>query len=194
MEDELLYTPIFVEITLLKNFLQEIKPIILKNGGKKFEEGGSSRGDGAAHANLEFVYKDQEWILRISTEEGRRELKRISKVKGWIRKREIQTGFLELEIQFSLERAKGEIPSHLKKAITLNHANVISKGNHFYWSYFLQNEQEGDKSLFSKEKNGERIIELFQREKTNMEKNIQNILEDIFKIYKAEEASREAAK
>ncbi len=193
MSTEELQSPLLLETTLLKNFLQELKPSILKNGGRNFSEWGSGRGDGAGYAELKFIYAEDTWEIRVSTEKRRVQEIQTKIKRRWLKKVETKTLAITLEVNFSLSAKSGPIPSEIISAIREKNSAIKREREGISWIYLLHTEQELEQTQSQKERNGIIVQELFQKEKTNMLKNAKEVLETIFSITEVEEENRLAA-
>ncbi|MSR86467.1 hypothetical protein EXS74_03675 [Candidatus Woesearchaeota archaeon] len=195
MNDELLRTPLFLEQTLLKNFLQELKSSILQNGGRNFSEWANGRGDGAANAELKFSWNKEIWEITISTGKRRTteiqtEVKRI-----FFKKVETKKRVITLEISFSLTTKQESLPSYIIRAIQEKNSSIKKEKNGVCWTYLLHKEQEWEQTESETKGNGIIVQDLFQKEKANMMKNAEEILETIFEIKRdVEESNKQAAK
>lgn len=193
MEEKLL-TEVFTENILLTNLIQELKPIILQNGGRSFEEFSTSRGDGAAYAELQFTFDQNKWEIKASTQ-GKRTVKRekITRRK-WLRKEEQEKIFIIVEVRFSLTNLTAEFPNYIFKSLHNKNPSINKEENGISWIHILYSEEEYKQGMERRQKLSEKVIEMFQREKANMMKNAKEVLETLFEIKRSEVISREAAK
>ncbi len=178
----ILRTKIGTEISILKSLLEELKPIILNNGGRKFEEGGSSIGTGAAEAWLEFSIGKEKYTIIISTK-GKRDLQMEDRIKGIIwRKRENYIHLL-LEIEYTMQ---GDLPEGLLKAVKQRTGNAKGNKREITWSYFIGEEQKrkSESTEISLEETTPILISGIQREKRAVLNEITAILEDFFILKK----------
>lgn len=187
-----LQTKLGTEISILKNMITQLKPYILNKGGRKFEEGGSSLGTGAAYAWLEFFIDKEKYTFEIATQ-GQRNIDQSTIETGWIRKNKKISIILSLEIQSTL---KGNIPQGLLKSITQK--GIEGKGNtkEIKWNYFIVKglDRNQESSELSLNEMNEDFILVMMTEERNILNETKKILNDLFILVNKREEERLAAK